>query len=139
MSEPSQPLRDFARILGQLREVLDLPPESRNSRDRDSAILRFELTFEVCWKLLQRLARAEGLESNGPRHAIQNAFSLGWIDDESVWFDLLRDRNLAIHVYREEWAEELFGRLPTYCRAFEALASRLPAVSNPGADPSIPT
>ncbi len=123
---------DFDRIRGRLAEVLATPPGERTTRDRDSAILRFELTFEICWKLLQRLVREQGLESNGPRQALENAFTLGWIEDETVWFDLLKDRNLAIHVYREERAEDLFSRLPVYLQAFETLASRIPGLPASG-------
>jgi len=123
---------DFDRIRGRLAEVLATPPGERTTRDRDSAILRFELTFEICWKLLRRLVREQGLESNGPRQALENAFTLGWIEDETVWFDLLKDRNLAIHVYREERAEDLFSRLPVYLQAFETLASRIPGLPASG-------
>ena len=90
------------------------------------------MTFEICWKLLRRLVREQGLESNGPRQALENAFTLGWIEDETVWFDLLKDRNLAIHVYREERAEDLFSRLPVYLQAFETLASRIPGLPASG-------
>ncbi len=101
-------------------------PESElDSRDRDSAILRFELCYEVCWKLLQRIVRAQGYESNGPRSAFEKTFALGWIEDESIWDDIMKDRNTAVHVYREEWAEALFRRLPAYLNAFQALRNRL--------------
>jgi nucleotidyltransferase substrate binding protein (TIGR01987 family) len=72
------------------------------------------------------MVRDEGFESNGPRQAFERAFSIGWIEDETVWYKLLKDRNLAIHVYREEWAEDLFSRLPEYLEAFKNLASTLP-------------
>lgn len=118
--------QDYERLLGQLEEVLATPEDERDTRDRDSAILRFELTFEVAWKLIQRMVRDEGLDSNGPRQALENAYTLGWIVEETTWFDLMKDRNLAIHVYREEWAEALYARLPAYLDAFVSLAERLP-------------
>lgn len=126
MSKIPQLRQDFLRILGNFESVLAIPASERTTRDRDSAILRFELTFEVCWKLLQGMVRDEGFESNGPRQAFERAFSIGWIEDETVWYKLLKDRNLAVHVYREEWAEDLFSRLPEYLEAFKNLASTLP-------------
>ncbi|NBB80855.1 MAG: DUF86 domain-containing protein [Verrucomicrobia bacterium] len=117
--------QDFKRILEQFSEVMATPESELDSRDRDSAILRFELCYEVCWKVLQRLVRDQGFESSGPRSAFEKAFALGWIEDESVWYDLLKDRNIAIHVYREEWAEALFQRLPNYLKAFEKLCDTL--------------
>lgn len=105
---------------------MNIPASERNSRDRDSAILRFELCYEVCWKLLQRLVRAEGYESNGPRSAFEKAFALGWIADEVIWNDIIKDRNTAVHVYREDWAQALFDRLPAYLVAFRGLRTELP-------------
>ncbi len=119
-------LEDFDRILGQFEEVMQIPASERNSRDRDSGILRFELCYEVCWKLLQRMVRVEGFESNGPRSAFEKAFTLGWIDDETIWDDMIKDRNTAVHVYREDWAQSLFGRLPAYWEAFRKLQKKLP-------------
>jgi|OM-RGC.v1.027053651 nucleotidyltransferase substrate binding protein, HI0074 family len=118
-------LKNFDRILEQFADVMATPDSARDTRDRDSGILRFELCYEVCWKLLQRLVRDEGYESNGPRSAFEKAFALGWIDDEAIWDDIIKDRNLAVHVYREEWAEALFRRLPEYLAAFRALRARL--------------
>lgn len=119
-------LGDFDHILEQFEEVMNIPASERNSRDRDSAILRFELCYEVCWKLLQRLVRAEGYESNGPRSAFEKAFALGWIADEVIWNDIIKDRNTAVHVYREDWAQALFDRLPAYLVAFRGLRTELP-------------
>jgi len=118
-------LDDFQKVLARLDEVLEIPENQFNSRDRDSAILRFELAYELCWKLLQDLVRNQGLESNGPRSAFQNAFKLGWIEDESVWFDMISDRNLAVHVYREELADSLFSRIPEYTKAFRSLIAEI--------------
>lgn len=117
-------LGDFDHILEQFEEVMNIPASERNSRDR--AILRFELCYEVCWKLLQRLVRAEGYESNGPRSAFEKAFALGWIADEVIWNDIIKDRNTAVHVYREDWAQALFDRLPAYLVAFRGLRAELP-------------
>jgi nucleotidyltransferase substrate binding protein (TIGR01987 family) len=117
--------QDFERILSQFAEVMATPASDLDSRDRDSGILRFELCYEVCWKLLQRLVRDQGYESNGPRSAFEKAFALGWIENESVWYDLMKDRNTAVHVYREEWAEALFLRLNAYMEAFQALRDAL--------------
>ena len=121
---------DFERILSQFAEVMATPANELDSRDRDSGILRFELCFEICWKLLQRLVRDQGYESNGPRSAFEKAFALGWIEEESVWNELLKDRNTAGHVYREEWAEALFSRLYAYLKAFENLRDHLSSEFN---------
>ena len=128
MSEPgSSRIHDFRRVLARLDEVLSTPTSEQDSRDRDSAILRFELAYELSWKLIQDLVREEGLESNGPKAAFGNGFQLGWIQDETIWSDMIRDRNLAVHVYKESLADSLYDRLPGYADAFHRLLDSLPA------------
>jgi nucleotidyltransferase substrate binding protein (TIGR01987 family) len=109
---------DFESILRRWGEALAQPP---TDLARDSAILRFELTFEVAWKLVQLLVREQGLEANSPRQAFQQAFVLGWITDEEIWADIIRARNTAVHVYRQEYAEALYRELGRYNAAFNEL------------------
>jgi len=114
--------KDFEDILHRWKEALDQPA---SDIVRDSAILRFELTFEVAWKLVQVLGREQGFEVNSPRQAFQQAFTLGWITDEEIWVDIIRARNTAVHVYRQEYAESLYRELPQYYQAFVELRNAI--------------
>lgn len=114
--------RDFDRILSRWKEALDQP---ESDIVRDSAILRFELTYEVAWKLVQLLAREHGYEVNSPRQAFQRAFTMGWITDEAVWADIIKARNTAVHVYREKYARALYLKLGKFCEAFRELHDAL--------------
>jgi nucleotidyltransferase substrate binding protein (TIGR01987 family) len=118
---------DALRIVAAWGEALTAYRDSGSDRDRDSAILRFELAYEVVWKLLHRFIRAQGLEAAGPRQVFAEAFRLGWIEDETAWFDIITARNLAVHVYRESAAIALAGELPRHHAAFARLLARLPA------------
>jgi nucleotidyltransferase substrate binding protein (TIGR01987 family) len=128
MSPLHQQRTDLTSVVGRWREALAAWQKQGSDRDRDSAILRFELAYEVGWKHLQGLAREQGLESAGPRQAFENAFRLGWIEDEVIWREVLTARNQAIHVYREAWAQALAERLPMLHAAFARLLERLPPV-----------
>ena len=128
MTLPRQQRNDLEAIVGRWREALAAWHLTGSDRDRDAAILRFELAYEVAWKHLQLLTREEGFESNGPRQAFENAFRLGWIDDEVLWNDAIKSRNLAIHVYREVFAIELAAELPRLHAGFEGLITRLSPV-----------
>ncbi len=126
MSALEQHRADAARIVAAWGEALAAHAATGSDRDRDSAILRFELSYEVVWKLLQRLIRAQGLDAAGPRQVFAAAFRLGWIEDEAVWFDVISARNQAVHVYREASAAALAADLPRLHAAFRALLGRLP-------------
>lgn len=73
------------------------------------------------------MARQQGLEAAGPREAFAQAFKLGWIEDETAWFDIITARNLAVHVYREATATALAAELPGHLVTFQRLLAKLPA------------
>ena len=128
MTLPRQQRNDLEAIVGRWREALAAWHLTGSDRDRDSAILRFGVAFEVVWKHLQSLTREEGFESNGPRQAFENAFRLGWIEDEVLWSGAIKARNTAIHVYRESIARELAGELGRLLAGFQSLLKKLPTV-----------
>lgn len=132
MSPVSQQRADLTSVVHRWGEALAAWRAQGSDRDRDSAILRFELAYEVAWKHLQTLARGQGFDSVGPRQAFENAFRLGWIEDEVVWREVLAARNQAIHVYREAWAQSLAERLPVLHAAFVRLLERLPTEETGG-------
>lgn len=117
-----QQLADFERVLDRLNQALALPP---SDVARDSAILRFELAFELSWKVIQRAASNQGFTVNSPRQAFERAFTLGWITDEVLWSAILTSRNLAVHIYREPLADELHRALPQYQQAFRQLLNNI--------------
>ena len=99
--------------------------ELKNDFIRDSAIKRFELTYEACWKLLQTLIRDQGLEANSPRGVFKAAFKLGWTEDELIWDEIIRERNLAVHTYSQELADSVYQDLPKLKTAFIELKVKL--------------
>ncbi|NBX75179.1 MAG: nucleotidyltransferase [Proteobacteria bacterium] len=84
-----------------------------NDRDRAGVIQAFEFTFEVAWKTIQKAIEDEGLRAVSPKGAFKAAFQLGWIleNEQADWIQLLEDRNLTSHTYREELANEIFQRI----------------------------
>lgn len=108
--------------LGRLDDALVQP---KTEWTRDSAIQRFEFTFELAWKAVATAARAHGVEARSPREAFKQAFALGWVTGEDVWLRMLDDRNRTTHTYNEAIAEEIFRRLPEYAEAVGALAEML--------------
>jgi nucleotidyltransferase substrate binding protein (TIGR01987 family) len=98
-------LRSWSDALDRLEEAVAAQTGEREPRD--SLILRFMLAYELAWKTFQRLLLELGVEARSPREAFRHAFQRGWIDDEEVWLDMIRSRNLVIHTYRETLAVEV--------------------------------
>jgi nucleotidyltransferase substrate binding protein (TIGR01987 family) len=89
----------------KLNEALD---QEYSEFIRDSVIKRFELVFELLWKLLKRLAELELIECYSPKSAFQAGFQMGLIKNETVFLSILEYRNLTVHTYNEEQAERVF-------------------------------
>ena len=117
-------LAAFESALKRLKEALAQP---KTEWTRDAAIQRFEFTFELAWKTAKRLAREQGMESVSPRHTLKEAFKLGWVPDDRIWMDMLEDRNRTSHTYKEQVAEEIYGRLSSYANALTGLLQKLKA------------
>lgn len=111
-------LNDFENAVKRLKEVLSL---NKTDIIRDSAIKRFEICFDLAWKLMKLYAKISGLECNSPRSCFKTAFELKLIDYDEKWLEMLDDRNLTAHVYREQYADEVYSRLRGYLALFERL------------------
>ena len=87
----------------------------------DACIQRFEFCIELTWKTLKKSLAIEGIEANTPRECIQQAYSIHWINDESAWLSMLKDRNLTSLTYKEDLALEIYDRLPAHYTALISL------------------
>lgn len=84
----------------------------------------FEYTFELWWKAVQRYVEYNGtVDQYGPSATIKNAFQYGLLEDGQIWMDMLRDRNLTAHTYKEDIAKEIYERIiTTHIKALEQFA-----------------
>lgn len=118
-----QPFLDsFKKAVSNLAEALAAP---KDELTRDAAIKRFELAFELSWKLLQRYLHDQGLDCQSPKSCFQTGLSSGLIKDEPLVVTMINDRNSSVHTYNETLAEELFSRLPRYQNIFQGLIRAL--------------
>ena len=109
---------DFRKSVKQFHDVLKIP---KSVFIRDASIKRFELTFELSWKLLKLFLDDQGFVCNSPKSCLQQAFSFGLIKDNPLWVDLANDRNSSIHSYSEKFADALYEKLGNYLKLFREL------------------
>ena len=104
-------LENFGNALKTLEEFISLPVT--NARDRAGIIQAFEYTFELAWKTLQKYAQDTGIQVNGPKLVLKEAlkFDLIALADEEKWLQMLDDRNLTSHAYKEDVAIDVTGRI----------------------------
>jgi nucleotidyltransferase substrate binding protein (TIGR01987 family) len=69
---------------------------------------------ELCWKALKRCLHVEGVEAYTPKEVLKQAFQNHWLDSETIWLEMLEDRNLISHIYQESQAIAIYENIPRY-------------------------
>lgn len=96
----------FIKAIDRLEEALE---EEKNEFVRDSVVQRFEFSFELGWKLMKMVLNYLGREDcNSPRESIVISAQVKLIDNPEKWLDYLEVRNLSVHMYSENTAEEVY-------------------------------
>jgi len=93
----------FASCLSVLEQA-DREMAAKNEIYRMGIIGQFNLSFELAWKSLKETLELYGVAeaaTGSPREIFKAAYKLGWLKDDKVWLDMLKKRNVAIHVYDE--------------------------------------
>ena len=116
VSRLRQSMSDFGDAVNRLEEVLNLPPEI--SVNRDSTLLRFTFVYELSWNTMKRCLAHVGITVRNPRETLQHAYQQHWIDNERLWLDMMTDRNLVAHTYKEDMAMEVYERIKGYAPVF---------------------
>ncbi|SMF75771.1 nucleotidyltransferase substrate binding protein, HI0074 family [Azospirillum oryzae] len=128
MDKVSRKLDIASQALARLQEVLALPVDEVV---RDSAILRFTLATETVWKAARSVIvdqmGAERLNSASPKAMVRESQIAGFLTEEQAEaaMRMMNDRNLTVHTYDEEKAEELFSRLPAHAALIESWISAM--------------
>ncbi len=116
-------LSELKSAFARLKESI---PQVQNQLDKDGVIQRFEFVFELVWKTLKDYAEDKGrFDAASPKDAFRVAADLGLIDNPLIWFDFLKFRNEATHLYDEQKANDIFLQIPKFIDAVENLISKI--------------
>nr|WP_286183325.1 HI0074 family nucleotidyltransferase substrate-binding subunit [Bacillus sp. ISL-55] len=91
-----------------------LAEDLSNSLLVDGTIQRFEFTIELYWKTLKRILTSEGIETRTPKETLKEAYQIGWLQNETAWLQMLKDRNETSHTYDEEAALRILQNIKEY-------------------------
>jgi len=105
-------ITDLKNALARLQDALKL---EETSIVKDGSIQRFEFTFELCWKLMQAVARFKDAETTGSvRGSIRTGAQLGIVENPEAWFEFHDARNQASHTYDIEMADEVYQKIKSF-------------------------
>ena len=112
----------YLKAVMRLREAY---LQKENPFIRDSVIKRFEMCWELAWKLLQLRLAILGVETKNPRDTWLESLKAELIDDGNAWSELQKMRNLTTHAYDEEISIEIYQHVKAEGLAlFETLAQQ---------------
>lgn len=115
--------KQFQTALARLNRVL---VEPKTEIVRDAAIKRFEFTFDLAWKTMRAfLDERKGISCNSPKECIREAYRQGLIEYDVLWIQMTDWRNRIVHEYSEEFADELYEKLPKLCELFKQMEMAL--------------
>ena len=136
MERLARRLSEAAAALARLDELVE--KSGRSLVERDGAVLRLIFTYEAVWKACQKLlALRENVSAGSPNAAIRAARNLGWLSDEDARAAIKLDeqRNLAVHMYRDEIGQEIERQLAAHSallhRWLDALKGRAASDAEP--------
>ena len=104
-----QRFENFEKSFLKLQEALDILEPS--DIEKAGIIQYFEISFELSWKLMKDYLLYLGYDVNSPRESIKRAFAIGLIDYGEEWLNALIDRNLTVHTYDQEQADEIYLKI----------------------------
>ena len=107
------PLQKLNNTLNRLEEILEQPLEEHDFI-LDATIQRFEFCIELTWKSLKHLLHSHGIEKHSPRELLQEAYAAGWLSNEKIWLQMMKDRNLTSHTYEHDRALEIYHHIQEY-------------------------
>lgn len=99
---------DFETALRNLEAGID---QSKDDLDIDGTIKRFELCYELSWKLIKEYLADIGIICNNPRDCFKSAFANNLIDSEDTWLKMIEDRNYLVHTYTFEKSRKIFEHI----------------------------
>lgn len=114
---------DFENSVNRLEDVLN---QKKNEFIRDSAIQRFEVAFEMAWKLLKAfLDEKKGIICRSPKDCLKEAYKLKIIEFSEFWLKMADLRNETAHTYKEAVAEKVYSQLPEALKYLKILLVKI--------------
>ncbi len=123
MTKIESVLIDYKKSVEGLAEALD---QEKTAFMRDSAIKRFELCFDLSWKLLKSFLEEEkAVICRSPKDCFKEAYHHNIMSYKDEWIRMTDRRNVAVHTYNEELAEDIYKKLPDFLKLFQELLNKI--------------
>jgi len=99
---------DFEKAFYNLKSAVE---SAVDDLDIDGAIKRFELCYELSWKMIKVYLEDLGIICKNPRDCFKQAKINGLVEDEDLWMEMIETRNQLVHEYSFEFSREIFAKI----------------------------
>ena len=99
---------DFEKAVKNLRSAVN---QAASPLEIDGAIKRFELSYELAWKLIKEHLAGDGIVCKSPRDCFKAAKENDLIADEVNWLQMIEDRNQLVHCYTFEQSRVIYDKV----------------------------
>ncbi|OEU47699.1 MAG: nucleotidyltransferase [Desulfuromonadales bacterium C00003096] len=99
---------DFGKAFSNLEAAAK---GAKTELEIDGTIKRFELCYELSWKLIKELLANLGIICKNPRNCFKQAVINDLIRDEDIWLNMIEDRNELVHIYVFIKSREIFENI----------------------------
>ena len=113
--------------------IVEYEKSPQNLLIRDGVIQRFEYSYELAIKTIQRMLKQTAISSNlmsdlTYKETIRLAAERGWLVSPESWFEYREARNKTSHAYSSTVASEVSQQIPLFLNSSKQLLSNLAEV-----------
>ncbi|WP_041446620.1 HI0074 family nucleotidyltransferase substrate-binding subunit [Pseudothermotoga thermarum] len=98
----------FTQFQNALRNLEEAVQYAKTDIEIDGTIKRFELCYELSWKLIKEYLADLGLICKNPRDCFRLAYQNGLIANDQIWMEMIDARNRLVRTYSAEESREMF-------------------------------
>ena len=133
-----QRFNNYRKALVKLTQAVELLSDRIEREEavdellQEGLIQRLEYTHELAWKVMKDYAEYQWyMDVRGSRDGIRKALEMGLIDDKR-WMETIEDRNLTVHNYDNEIAQEIYENImQVYYPLFMDFAKKMQSLIEP--------
>lgn len=116
---------NISPLLRAQKSLLKVMQKEKDEFIRDSAIQRFEYTFELAWKVMKRILAYKGIFVTGTKDIFRYSFKENIISDPSIWFAFLEARNKSSHSYNEDTADQIYEIIKVFIPELQIFLNKI--------------
>jgi nucleotidyltransferase substrate binding protein (TIGR01987 family) len=99
---------DFEKAFNNLKSAVE---KAVDDLDIDGTIKRFELCYELSWKIIKLYLEDLGIICKSPRDCFKQAKINNLIEDEVTWIEMIETRNQLVHEYSSDFSRKFLKKL----------------------------